>query len=883
MQKEIAPRLLDLKSAAKFLTNAKDKGKDETMNSNKFSELVELIRDRIDIVEVIGSRIELNNQNMAICPFHDDHNPSFSVNAEEQYFNCFGCEAGGDVFKFLELYEKKSFLEVLRECGRQVGVEMPMISGEESALVAQRRALEDVLEETVRFYERNLSEEVVKYLVEERGLTDEIIRRFRIGFASGYLADHLINKCKISKKLCMEAGVLRRADGGSLREYFQGRIVLPFIRHGRIVSLTGRALVDEEKKYLNLPGPLPGIYNEPALRHKEVIVAEGIFDCLSAVQVGFNAVSLHGLGFKQEYVQRFKRCDTAYLCLDGDNRGREAAKKIGELLGEKARIVDLPDGQDPNDYLREHSKDDLQELLDAGKTPLELELECIPTDISKIELSKRLNPLLRRIAQLDEPTAEAWLSQEIKIRYGLTCNDINAYRKKMRKYQQTSCGLSVSEDARDGIEINAIFDGLVDVVEHKGEPAFLIKDGEDLKIVEKAEVDGKIYQPPARGSIPWLLARGEKVIEFYQASKKLRSEADAALYDAVRDYHKGISELPDEGFYDILTSWVLHTYLIESFRYTPIICLFAVAERGKSRTGKGMIYVARRGIHVESLREAYLVRIAEAWRAAVFFDVRDIWKRALKLGSDDVLLQRFETGLYVPRVNRPELGPFEAIDFYSTFGPTIIATNEAIHEILESRTVMINMQETDKSFEDDVIPENALELKERLLAFRAQYMGEKLPETKKPDRGRLGDIMKPLLQTIKLVRPDRESEFHRMVKKLRDEKEIEKSTSLDGQLLKIMLDLKDKVEYGILPVMSITNEYNEDKSEKMKISAQRVGRRLTALGFRKARTGQNTAAYVWDEDKIEKMCVSYGLKQPLETPETPVDDSDGAEVRDDTD
>jgi len=109
--------------------------------------------------------------------------------------------------------------------------------------------------------------------------------------------------------------------------------------------------------------------------------------------------------------------------------------------------------------------------------------------------------------------------------------------------------------------------------------------------------------------------------------------------------------------------------------YTPIICLFAVPERGKSRLGKALIHVAYRGIHVESLRDAYLVRIANNFGATVFFDVKEIWHKAERYNSEDILLHRFEKGAKVARVLYPEKGAFKDIVYFRIFGPTIIATN----------------------------------------------------------------------------------------------------------------------------------------------------------------------------------------------------------------
>ena len=203
----------------------------------------------------------------------------------------------------------------------------------------------------------------------------------------------------------------------------------------------------------------------------------------------------------------------------------------------------------------------------------------------------------------------------------------------------------------------------------------------------------------------------------------------------------------------------MHTYLLESIKYSPIICLFAIPERGKTRTGQGMIYLAYHGIHVESLRDAYLVRVANDLKASLFFDVMNIWHKAEKNGTEDILLHRFERGAKVPRVLYPEKGPLRDTVYYSVFGPTIISTNEGLHRILDTRAISINMPQSVRSFENDVSPESAIALKEHLISFRARHLGEVLPDIPKPAKGRLGDILKSLRQMILLAKPDKDSSF----------------------------------------------------------------------------------------------------------------------------
>ncbi len=205
---------------------------------------------------------------------------------------------------------------------------------------------------------------------------------------------------------------------------------------------------------------------------------------------------------------------------------------------------------------------------------------------------------------------------------------------------------------------------------------------------------------------------------------------------------------------------------------------------------------------------------------------------------------------------------------YDVFGPTIIATNEAIHHILETRSISITMSDSAKRFENAVSPADALPLKERLLDFRLRRMGMELPEVPKPARARLGDILKPLYQIIKLVNPERETDFLFLVKEIEEGRKLDKSQGLEAQLIQTVRELEHRVINGYLPVMAITELYNFDKSDRQKLTPQRVGRRLKALGFESGRTGEGSAAIAYDTPKIERLMAAYGLPLTSETPET---------------
>ncbi|MFP6890172.1 MAG: toprim domain-containing protein, partial [Nitrospinota bacterium] len=262
-------------------------------------------------------------------------------------------------------------------------------------------------------------------------------------------------------------------------------------------------------------------------------------------------------------------------------------------------------------------------------------------------------------------------------------------------------------------------DGLIDVAEEGGKPVFLVKDAEGQVSIEKQiEVDGVTYEPPPKDQIPCLLPRASEIIRHFGGDK------NEALYLDLVEYHKGISELPGEHYYHLLAAWDMHTYVLEQVRFSPYIWFYAVAERGKSRTGNAAINVAYRGFTTESLREAHLIRTPSRLGGSLFIDCTNLWKKAEKHGVDDVLLNRFERGAKVPRVEHPDRGAFRDTTYYEIFGPTIIATNQPVIDVLESRAIQIVMEPTSKIFEEDVTPESALALKERLTAFRARHLGE---------------------------------------------------------------------------------------------------------------------------------------------------------------
>jgi len=839
-----------------------------------FWHYVEKVREAADIVDVADKYLHINSNYKALCPFHEETNPSFSINPKDQFFYCFGCGIGGDVFKFVELIEEKTFVKALFTVANFVGVNIPSFTVEVRDQIQQKRLLEEILTYTARFYYVCLPSEAERYLKEERGLNEETISTFQIGYAKGGLRNHLINTCKFLEDDCINAGVLKRAESGAILDYFMNRIIIPNWKRGIVVSMTSRISSEGNPKYLNLPGEIQYLFNEDALASEDIVLTEGPIDCITAAQLGHPAVGVFGArNFKPEFAPKFSRCKRIYLCLDPDDAGESGTQRIGELLGDRIKVIQLPNGSDLNDYAKEHTKDDFDGLIATAENIIKHQIHLIPQDTDRTELPTKLDPVLRMISRESYAKSEAYLNYEIKPRFELTNKDIDGYRKVIKECQKSDpCASEVlGVDTFDEIIFTAKFDGLVDIVEHNDEIAFLVKDGNNLSILTEIQQGRILYRPPQKESIPWLLLNGDEVVGLWKELSQLSSsDINKLIYDDIVNYLKDVSELPGEAYYDLAACWSIHTYILENIQYSPIINFHGIPERGKSRTGKAMTYTSFRGIHVESLREAYILRIANNYQASIFFDVMNLWKKAERNGSEDIILHRFERGVQVPRVLYPEKGAYRDTVYFDVFGPTIIATNEPVHEILETRAINISMPEATRNFENDVLPEDSRELKTLLTAFRARYLGESLQELPKPVNGRLGDILKPFYQIIRFMRPERIEAFLELVRDIANQRLLEKSLSLEAEILKKIINLLDETEGGILPVKRITDEFNQYKSEKTRISYQRVGRRLSAMGFGKAKTRSGASAVLIDLEKIERMKQSFGLQETSETPETSV-------------
>jgi len=413
---------------------------------------------------------------------------------------------------------------------------------------------------------------------------------------------------------------------------------------------------------------------------------------------------------------------------------------------------------------------------------------------------------------------------------------------------------SVSADKKEKEIIkSADFPELVDLVlDDKGNIAYLVKAGNNLTIQYEHQYDDKYFIPPPKDKVLWMIPLSSSVIQHYV------NDTDEALFNDLVNYFKTISELPDDNHYKFLAAFVMHTYLVERFEYSPMIWFYAIPERGKTRTGKAITYASYRGVHIITLRESHIIRLAKDLRSTLFIDVSDLQSKMESNSVEDVILNRYEKGAQIARVLYPDKGAFDDTVYYDIYGATIVATNETVNDILSTRTIQIIMPESQRQFNDDVKPIHGLPFRERLLGFRARWMDKNLPVVDKPCNGRLGDILRSIRQVVNIVSPN-ETWFMNFVSGVEQRRKLSGADGLDAQVVNAIKDSMNSMKQGHIFHDDILRNLNANKSEKEKISPHKLGKITSRLGFEKYTSGQQRGIY-WNADLLKRLCERYGIE-----------------------
>lgn len=413
---------------------------------------VEQVRDAADLVEVVGEHVRLRKRGRkyeGLCPFHDEKTPSFSVDPDKGLYYCFGCNRGGDVFKFVMEVERLSFPETVERLAGRFGVALPPRSPETRRRREEADRIRSLLEEAQQFFTEQLGSSAgtaARRELQRRGFEPATWSEFGFGWAPDdwrQLTEHLVRRhpqgSLIAAGLTVEA-----SSGGSPYDRFRKRITFPIrAADGKMVAFGGRILGDGEPKYLNSPESV--LFHKrstlfcldrarPAIRQSgEAIVVEGYFDCLSLHRAGIHhVVATLGTALSADHARLLRRDlgtrvasadrqPRVLLCYDADDAGRRAALAAVRVLlenGVGVAVVELQQGKDPDDVIREQGPAAAQELLSEPTPLVDFLVADLPDNPSQRQRAGA--ELAEFVAAAQDPHTRSELIMELSIRLGFS-------------------------------------------------------------------------------------------------------------------------------------------------------------------------------------------------------------------------------------------------------------------------------------------------------------------------------------------------------------------------------------------------------------------------------------------------------------------------------
>ncbi len=429
---------------------------------------IEHIRSTVDILDVVGRYVQLKKRGhnyFGLCPFHLEKTPSFAVNPGKQIYKCFGCGAGGGAINFIMAIEKLEFVDSIKFIGDQYGIEVNIEGGgKPKTLITQLYELQKVAAE---MYQENLKTEKGKMVVEyfhSRGLNDETIAKFKLGYSTGGWSD-LLDKARsmeMNADAMIQCGLFINGEKGYF-DRFRNRIMFPISdRNGKVAAFAGRIFEgDDPAKYVNSSetpiynksGILYGLSeSKSALSEKNTaIVVEGYLDYLQLYQAGIqNVVAVSGTAFTDSHAAELKKyVQSVKIAYDGDSAGKKAAVRAGYVLlrnGFNPEIIPVPEGMDPDDWVQKSGTGPLLDAMENSINQFHFHFDIYPGDKkSPAVISSLVNEILFELTQINDGVHRELCVKELASVTGLNERTLfeslqSMLNKKMRReeFQQKS-------------------------------------------------------------------------------------------------------------------------------------------------------------------------------------------------------------------------------------------------------------------------------------------------------------------------------------------------------------------------------------------------------------------------------------------------------------
>ncbi len=457
---------------------------------------IEEIRSAASIVDVISGYVQLRKRGrnyIGLCPFHPEKTPSFTVSEEKQIFHCFGCHAGGNVYKFLMDYEKISFVEAVQELAKQLGIEIEYESTPGDERQSEQELLYDINTEAAKYFYNNLQNsdegEIARKYLKERKIKPQTITTFGLGYAlKGW--ENFLSVAK-EKKLDLdrvtELGLAGKNDegrpaspAGRYYDKFAGRLIFPiFSPNGRVVAFAGRILEERESakggaKYLN--SPESSIYikgrvlyglsfaKDEIRKLDKAILVEGYMDLISLYQSGIkNVVAVSGTALTEEQVQLLSRYSkNVVLLFDADTAGIKASMRSIELLLKRdieVKIAALPSGEDPDSFINNYGKEKFEETISYAQNFLEYQSEYYEKQgmfNDPAKMSEAIRELVKSAALINDELKRNLLIKSIAKKFNLREilieKELEKILKKEKSFRKSTKPVSEEDSSKRIIE-----------------------------------------------------------------------------------------------------------------------------------------------------------------------------------------------------------------------------------------------------------------------------------------------------------------------------------------------------------------------------------------------------------------------------------------------
>lgn len=493
-------------------------------------ELVEEIRSKNDIVDVIGSYVHLTKKganHMACCPFHNEKTPSFSVSQSKQMFYCFGCGKGGNVFTFLMQYENYSFTEALRVLAERAHVDLPQMEYSEEAKRAAdlKERLLAVNKEAAKYYFYQLKSErgqaAMKYL-KDRALTDDTIKHFGLGYSNKY-ADDLYKYLKnlgYEDELLRQSGLVTMEEAKGVYDKFWNRVMYPIMdANNRVIAFGGRVMGEGTPKYLNSPETpifeksrnLYGLNFARGSRKDYFLLCEGYMDVISLHQAGFtNAVASLGTALTTQHARILARyTKEVLLTYDSDGAGVKAALRAIPILKEagiSARIVNMRPYKDPDEFIKALGAQEYQNRIDNAQNSFFYEIDVLQRDydLGDPEQKTRFyNEMAKRLLGFTEELERNNYTEALAEKYMISYESL---RKLVNRYGAQQETVKIAQET---------------VEREKEETKKRTKPEEGMRRSQKLLLTRLIEEPAAFGRIRGIIGPEDFTEEFYRDVAKM--------------------------------------------------------------------------------------------------------------------------------------------------------------------------------------------------------------------------------------------------------------------------------------------------------------------------------------------------------------------------